>query len=582
MLLIAAVSLALVTVSSEPDQQNLLTLILIWATVGYSWNILGGYGGQVSFGHSLFVGIGAYSTAILESRFGMPPLIGMAAGAAIAAGAAVVIGWPTFRLAGVYFSLATLAYPLMMRPVMNYFGFQEVTIPYHSDGGSWYLQFTDPRGLTYCALALMLVAIAISLAVERSKFGTALFALRDDEVAARAAGINVRRQKLAAYALSAAVAAVAGSVYTSVLLVVTPDSVFGLAVSVQALIIPLVGGRATIWGPLIGSVILVTLSDQLTSQFGADFPGLSGLLYGGALVAMVLFAPEGIYWRLHDLRRRARHRKHPVVAREDISADAGVQRARSARTAREKRRKPDEGEIILAVENLQKSFDGLEVLRDVSFSVRTGEILGIIGPNGAGKTTLFDIMNGFTRPDGGKIVLGDQDVTGSPPHVLCRKGIGRTFQVVRVFPRRSLLANVAVDAPGRPAGTLTSAEAIAAVGLQGREHLEISELDVGELRRMELARALATGPKVLLIDEIFAGLSHDEVEDLVELLRDARDMGVTIVIIEHTMKAMLKLADRLVVLNQGRVVADGEPGAVVRDRDVVAAYLGKRWANAAS
>ncbi len=241
-------------------------------------------------------------------------------------------------------------------------------------------------------------------------------------------------------------------------------------------------------------------------------------------------------------------------------------------------------EIILGVKGLEKSFGGLRAVSEVSFDVKAGEILGIIGPNGAGKTTLFNLLNGFLRPDSGEIMFAGKSLIGLKPNRICALGVGRTFQVVRAFARMSILQNVVIGAYVSTAGDAevraAALEALGRVGLLGRANAIAGGLTVKELRLMELARALAGRPRLLLMDEPLAGLGAGEVEELLGVVRSVSASGTTVVIIEHTMRAMMRLAGRLVVLDHGRILASGLPRDVTNDRAVVAAYLGAKWAAA--
>jgi branched-chain amino acid transport system permease protein len=416
------------------------------------------------------------------------------------------------------------------------------------------------------------VAVGVSLAVQYSRFGEALVAVREDPVAAAAAGIDVRRRKLQAYCLSAAVTAAAGALYASVLYVITPDSVFGLLVSVQALIIPIVGGRGTVWGPVLGAVLLVTLAEQLNANLGSTMPGINGLMFGAALVLLVLLAREGLIWRAKDVVSRLRPLKPTPAGTAAVTAPELAVLDHAADPAG-----PDRA--VLEVTGIRRSFNGVRVLEDVSFAVRPGEVVGIIGPNGAGKTTLINIVNGLVTPDGGTVRFSGRDVTRLPAHARARLGMGRTFQVTRPLQRCTVDRNVRISTLGDRRGAQTASRALRAVGLHPRAAVGASDLDVGELRRLELARALAGRPAVLLVDEILAGLSSDQVDDIVDLLRAIADHGVAVVIIEHTMSAMLRLADRLIMLDAGTVITSGRPGDVVNDRRVVEAYLGSKWSS---
>jgi branched-chain amino acid transport system ATP-binding protein/branched-chain amino acid transport system permease protein len=567
---IAVSWLALSAMVTNSYYQLMLTLVPIWAVMGLSWNLLSGYSGLVSFGHAAFFGLGAYTVTIALVSFDLTPWLGIPLGMAVGAVAGVAIGYPTFRLRGHYFALAMLAYPMALLYVFQWLGYQEVSLPMKRENPAFYMQFSDYRITTALAVALMVVALVVSLCVERSRFGLSLTAIKQNEPAAEAAGIDTLAWKMRAIMASAALAAAAGGLYATVLLVVTPDSVFGMLTSAQALVMALFGGVGTLWGPVIGAAILIPLSETLQAELGNVIPGIQGVVYGLAIILVILLAPEGIFWRVHD--RLGRSRSAAAAPGEPIATIAGRQHGAA----------PSGAAPILEVSGLAKSFGGLRAVADVSFSVRHGEILGIIGPNGAGKTTLFNLLNGFLAPDSGTVVFGGHDLKRLKPNRICRLGIGRTFQVVRAFPRMSVLDNVvvgacAVSATDRKAYD-AARHALRQVGLSHREQTIAARLTNKELRLMELARALAGGPKLLLMDEPLAGLSRHDVDDMLVAIRALSARGVTVVIIEHTMKAMVALAERLVVLDHGAVLAVGKPDAVTGNRQVIEAYLGVKWA----
>jgi ABC-type branched-subunit amino acid transport system ATPase component/ABC-type branched-subunit amino acid transport system permease subunit len=543
--------------------QLILTLVPVWAVLGLGWNLFSGMSGLVSFGHAAFFGIGAYVVTLALVYWHLTPWLGIPLGMAVGAVAAVLIGLPTFRLRGHYFALSMLAYPLAILYVLEYLGFQEVPLPMHRDHPVLFLQFTTPLTMTLVALGLFVLAMIAGLLVENSRFGLALLAVRQNELAAEAAGLDTWRWKMRGLVASGAVSAAAGGLYACVLLVVTPDAVFNVIVSAQALVLTLFGGVGTVWGPVIGAAVLIPLAETLNAKLGSIIPGIQGVVYGVAIIAIMLAAPEGLFWTFRDRFFRP---APPPPAPAPRPAPAVM---------------PPRGQVLLDVRAISKTFGGLRAVQEVSFQLRAGEILGIIGPNGAGKTTLFNLLCGVIVADTGSARLGEAELRGRKVHRIARLGVGRTFQVVRSFPRLSLLENVVVAGYGAGLSDTNAAgaaeAALEAVGLADRAARPAGELTNKDLRLMELARALAGAPRLLLLDETLAGLGREECDEVLAVLHRLRDGGMSIVIIEHTMHAMLRLADRFLVLDHGRVLAEGPPRAVMENPAVIEAYLGSKF-----
>lgn len=598
-LAVVVVFLLAATLVDARQYQRMILLVALWGLAGASWNIIAGYAGQPAFGDSVFVGIGAYTAVFLLTYLGVTPWLGMLAGGIVAVLAALLIGLPSFRLAGVYFGLATLAYPLALIVILDFLGFVEVIIPFKPQNPALYLQFTDPRHFSYVSIGFLAAAMTMTQVLEKSRFGFAWRAVRQNQAAAEAMGINTWKWKMIAFMISSFIAAIMGVIYVNgVLFLVASQSVFGLDIVVRIISIALVGGMGSVWGPVLGSLLLVPMGEVLDAEVGDQLPGVQNVVFGMALVLTILFAPEGLYWRLHALCVKLRAWGLVPLARPPAVAlalpapqgswtgqalDAGDPPGNLHLTPSLRRDAPP----ILRVEGVSVFFGGLRAVDDVSFQVPERAILGIIGPNGAGKTTLFNALNGYIKPDRGRVWFQNHHIANRMPHSVCSLGIGRTFQVSLPFPRMTVVENVMVAAFTRARNTAEalriSHEMVQRLGLAHKAYAPVTTCVIYEMKLLELCRAMATRPKLVLLDEPLAGLTFEEIDSLTNiLLRIRGEAGTTLVVIEHNVRSLVGIADWMVALDHGRKIAEGSPEEVTQHPAVVEAYLGTRWAQRAA
>ena len=550
---------------------HIFITIFIFAGLSTAWNIVGGYAGQMSLGHAIFYGIGAY-TGIILLNMGISPWLGMFAGAAIASVVAMAISYPCFRLRGPFFSLATIAFLEVFRVLALYFrgvtgGATGLMIPMKF-GWEW-MVFREATPKLLIAFGLLLVTLVVAWWIRSHRLGFYLVATRERESAAQAAGVNTVKVRLIAVAASSALTAMIGTFHATYLAFIEPPAMFSLTTSIQIAMFALIGGLGTIIGPLIGAGFLVPLSELSRGWLGAQALGLHGFVYGVVLVLVVLFMPNGI---VGIFRRKGPER--------------GVQAAAVA-AAPHAAARPAIGDDVLVADRLDKHFGGLHVTSDVSFSLKEGEVLGLIGPNGAGKTTLFNMLSGFLRPDSGAVSVRAEDGsmrTPGTPGDFAAMGVGRTFQIVQPFAAMTVEENIMVGAFHRHHDVNDAREAAREtayrMGLGPWLHAEARGLTIGGLKRLEVARVMAMKPRILLLDEVMAGINQTDVRRSIDLMLSIRDSGVSIIAIEHVMQAVMSLSDRVVVLNSGKIIAQGKPQEVVRDPLVIEAYLGKEFTDA--
>jgi branched-chain amino acid transport system ATP-binding protein/branched-chain amino acid transport system permease protein len=557
---------------------NIVTQICLYAYLASAWNVMA-LSGLVSLGHAAFFGIGGYTMAWLFLTWGVTPAIGWMGGVVLAMALALAVYWVTFRcgLRGIYFGGLTLVLAESLR-------FAAINSPaLGRSQGLELLGFHVASWLLY-ALALLLMAGGMLLTwwILDAPLGYRLQAIRDNEVAAESMGVDTFRLKLTATLISAALTALGGTVHALLLRFVEPESDFGIGVSLNLVLGAFLGGTGTILGPAVGIAVLFGLreaiaiaGEQLAVGTSSIYAGQQ-ILYGLILMVVVLLLPDGLVRRVGSLLTRWRlpSRSEPAPR----SAESPVAQLVVGAIATSGNGHADAGVPLLEVAGVRKAFAGLVALRDVTFEVRAGEILGIIGPNGAGKTTLFNVISGVHPPTAGAIRFKGRDVTGISPSRVCHRGVARTFQVVRPFAALSVEDNVVIGALARArdlrAARQRAAEVLDFVGLDARRRGPAGALTLQERKLLEFARALATAPELLLLDEVMAGLNLREQERVGETIRRIRAHGVTLLVIEHVMRAIMSLSDRVLVLNQGAVLVEGKPAAIAHDARVIEAYLG--------
>jgi len=550
--------------------ESFFYLVFFWVSLSTSWALLSGFAGYFSLGHAAFFGVGMYTTATLTTKLQVPFLATVPIAAGVAALLGIGIGAVVFRLKrlrGELFALLTLAVTFVIATII-------LNTPI--DGGAGVFMSAVPMpnimptqtgtiyvlGFAMCALTL-----AIAWKVAHSRLGMGLFAIHDDEDVAEAKGVPTFRYKIAAFALSAGIAGAVGGIHAMYVGFLTVGGTFELTVPLYVVLMSVLGGSRNWFGPAIGATIITTLLYAFISGGEAM---IGRAIVGLILIVAILWLPDGVVPAVQKwLRRRKTTQAEPAAVVVPVVPTPA---------------RPIGERHILEARGVTKRFGGLQALDGVDLDVREGEILGLVGPNGSGKTTLINAISGFYPLTNGTISVDGVQIGHLPAHEIAGRGVARTYQIPRPFVNMTVLDNVALAAtfggPVRAASEIRDEALhwIAFTGLAGKEQALPAELNLHERKFLELARALAARPKLLLLDEVLSGLNPAEVDNAIRLVRAIRAQGATIVFVEHLMRAVVELSDRVAVLNEGKLFALGAPREVMRDPRVIRIYLGKAYA----
>jgi branched-chain amino acid transport system permease protein len=560
--------------------ESTLTFIALGGIFAYSFYAVL-VAGQLSLGQAGFASLAAFTAVHFApdpTAVGDVPALIMAAviGMAVGATAALILGLPTMHLRGVYLAIATLGFAEAVRVVML-----------NADWTGGALGTSVPKTVTPAMAWLALLLVAYWFWRQGpSRYGRALQAIREDELAARAMGIDVGWHRLTTFLASGAVAGLYGVLWAYFVRLIAPDD-FNFTTAIDGLVTAVVGGSTVFIGPLLGSGFQTSIP-ELQRAVGIDAGWIRPFLASGLLLVVILFLPGGM---ASLIPRRLRSKA--IAAEDDVSAIGSVRTPSAPMADHRVEVTGRRGELIVELNNISKDYGGVHAVRDVSLGIRSGEVIGLIGPNGAGKTTLVNIISGLVPPSSGSAVVLGTTVERAKVHQVAAAGLSRTFQHSKLFNRLSALDNVVVGAHLTTRSTFLrrllwlpsarrderqvlthAARCLAQVGLADKPEVRASALSYGDQRRLEIARALASRPALLILDEPAAGMNHVEAFELSQLIRALADDGLTILLIEHNVGMVLETCDHIEVLNFGEILSSGTPQQIASDPAVIDAYLG--------
>jgi branched-chain amino acid transport system permease protein len=556
---------------------HVVDVAIIFALLAIGLGLVMGIAGQVNLAQVAFFGVGAYATALLTTQAGLGFWVSAGLALLASAGAGLVVGLPALRVQSHYLGIVTLGLALAF---LNWI--TNTDLAGGADGVSaipvpplFGIDLSDEYLYYYLEIVAFAIAMVFGLFVVATPLGRRFKAMRDDPLAAGAIGAEIPYLRMIAFGLASLYGGLAGVLYAGLIRYVAPET-FSVSNMFLLLAMVIVGGRQSLWGCVIGALGL-----SLVREWLSDFSTYAQLGYGTVVVLMVVFAPTGLAGI--PARLLARYRRGRAQARAVLHPFVPYPAAEGGGRAG----------VALEIRSISKHFRGVKALDGVSFRVEAGEIHGVVGPNGSGKTTLFNVVSGLYRPTGGQVLLDGRPITGARPYRLSQWGIARTFQNLRLFGDLSVRDNVLVALDRSrtwaiwrygvwPLGIWRQERSLRAgadqligrFGLADYAQARPPALPYGIQRRIEIARAMAAAPRVLLLDEPAAGLNGEEVQQLSQIVRSIRDSGVTVVVIEHNMGLVMSLCERVTVLANGKIIADGEPAEVVANPAVIEAYLG--------
>ncbi|HEX6584661.1 MAG TPA: branched-chain amino acid ABC transporter ATP-binding protein/permease [Thermoleophilaceae bacterium] len=582
---VIAVAILLVAVfpvlSDDLYYQNMIILSMVFAIGAVGLNIITGYAGYISLGQGAFVGLGAYTLGICVTDIGGSPWVWVPVAGLLSGAIAALLGVVAMRARGHAFVILTIAFLFLVQLLAT--NWDELT---NGTGGitlplpTWSVDYQF-WPFYYALMGLLAVSLLSSWWIRRNKFGMGLIAIREDEDKAATVGVSTPTYKILAFASSAVFVGLAGGIYGYYIAFIDPLGMFNILLSVQIILSLLLGGRATLWGPVLGAFIIEWLNETSNNEFGGGNARL--LIFGGLLALVVLFLPRGIIPTVDGWIERWRTRGKAGLAGERL---AGIDLDGRAAAATPAATPATSAKPLLEVSGLERRFGGVRAVDGASFAVPEGSITALIGPNGSGKTTLFNLIGGTMAAQAGEVRFDGQRIDGKPPWRRAHLGLGRTFQITRLFREMTVLENVV--APLREfhlgllgANAVSGREAERAeelldfVGMRKYADVRASALSFGQQKLVELAQILMLDPKLIMLDEPAGGINPTLIERIGEMIRELNARGKTFLIVEHNMPFVLSLCNPVLVLARGQTIASGRPDEIQRDPKVLDAYLGE-------